>query len=56
MYICEYWYVLYLFVLVNCQRTRRQWTKMYNVYSCHIYTLLPPDDGLQTGPKHVEIW
>jgi hypothetical protein len=25
---------------------------------CHMYTLLlvSPDDGLQSGPKHVEAW
>jgi hypothetical protein len=24
--------------------------------NCHIYTLLPPDDGLLASPKHVEVW
>jgi hypothetical protein len=24
--------------------------------NCHVYTLLPPDDGLLASAKYVEIW
>jgi hypothetical protein len=36
----------------------RQSTKTYTRTNCniYIYTLLPPDDGLLIGPKHVEVW
>jgi hypothetical protein len=35
-------------------------TKMYSTWrttrtNCHIYTLLPPDDGLLASPKHIEV-
>jgi hypothetical protein len=45
MYICDSWYVLY--VLVNYWRVTHT--------NCHIYTLLPPDDGQLASPKHVEV-
>jgi hypothetical protein len=44
MYICDNLYALY--VLVDCSTT---------LTNCHIYTLLPPDDGLLASSKHVEV-
>jgi hypothetical protein len=36
-------------------QTRRQSTKTTTRTNCHIYTLLPPDDGILASPKHVEV-
>jgi hypothetical protein len=64
MYICDNWYVLY--VLVDCRRAWMEWNTPSSAAdsrlritihtNCHIYTLLPPDDGLLASPKHVELW
>jgi hypothetical protein len=60
MYICDSWYVLY--VLVDCQLAIPTSTKPADSQlkrttrtNSHIYTLLPPDDGLLARPKHVEV-
>jgi hypothetical protein len=45
IYIYDNWYVLYVLTESQLKRTTRT--------NCHIYTLLPPDDGLLTSPKHV---
>jgi hypothetical protein len=34
-----------------CELALRRTTRT----QCHVYTLLPPDDGLQADPKHVEV-
>jgi hypothetical protein len=52
MYVRHNWYVLY--VLVDFRRAYRQSTNTYNTY-CRICTVLPPDDGLLSNPKHVEV-
>jgi hypothetical protein len=49
MYVCDNWYVLY--VLVDFGRPDWNGTRT----DCRIYTMLPPDDGLISSPKHVEI-
>jgi hypothetical protein len=55
MYICGNWYVLY--ILVDCRQAwmecpcRLRCTTRTN---CHIYTLLPPDEGQLASLKHVE--
>jgi hypothetical protein len=46
-YICDDWYVLYVLVGSRLRRTART--------NWHIYTLLPPDEGLLASPKHVEV-
>jgi hypothetical protein len=53
MHICDNWYVLY--VLVDCRRADFSGLRRTTHTNCHIYTLLPPDDGLLTSPKHVEV-
>jgi hypothetical protein len=45
MYVCDNWHVLY--VLSRIRRTTNT--------ICRIYKLLPPDDGLQANPKHIEV-
>jgi hypothetical protein len=52
-YICDNWYVLYVFVNFGGPaewRLRRATRTNY-----HVYTLLPPDEGLLASPKHVEV-
>jgi hypothetical protein len=65
MYICNNWY---MYVLVGCQLAWLGWdcpiltrpadsqlkraTRKKFTYT---YTLLPPDDGQLTSPKHVEV-
>jgi hypothetical protein len=55
MYISDKWYVLYM--LVNCWRARAADSRLRRTTctTCHIYTLLPPDDGKLASPKHVEV-
>jgi hypothetical protein len=53
MYICENWYVLY--VLVDCQLSADRQLSRTTRTNCHIYTLLPPDDGQLASPKHAEV-
>jgi hypothetical protein len=61
MYICDNWYVLYVFV--DCRRGWMEWNKFHCIQvhqrtthtNCRIYILLPPDDGLLASPKHVEL-
>jgi hypothetical protein len=52
VYICDIWYVLY--VLMDCRPTDSPLTRTTRT-NYHIYTLLPPDDGLPANPKHVEV-
>jgi hypothetical protein len=49
MYIRDNWYVLYMLV------DRQQATRRTARTNCHIYTLLPPDDGLLASLKHVDV-
>jgi hypothetical protein len=58
MFVCDSWYVL--FVLVDCLRVWMEWTADSRLRhttrtNSHIYTLLPPDDGLLSSLKHVEM-
>jgi hypothetical protein len=52
MYICDNWYVLY--ALVDCSIPSRPADSQLNGTTRtnrHIYTLLPPDDGLLATTK-----
>jgi hypothetical protein len=44
MYICDNW-----------SRPADSRLRRTTRTNCHIYTLLPPDDGLLASPKHVEV-
>jgi hypothetical protein len=54
VYVCDNWYMLY--TLVGCQRAWPADSQLIHTThtSCHIYTLLLPDDGLLASPKHIE--
>jgi hypothetical protein len=47
MYICDSWYVLYLLADQDVRTTH---------ISCHMYTLLPPDDVLLASPNNVDVY
>jgi hypothetical protein len=51
--VCNSWYVLSF--LVDCQRAANSQLKRTAGTNCHIYTLLPPDDGQLASPKHVAV-
>jgi hypothetical protein len=53
MYICDNWYVLYVFV--NFGRPADSRLRRATRTNCHMYTLLPPDEGLLASPEHVEV-
>jgi hypothetical protein len=54
LYICDNQYVLY--VIVDC---RHAWMdsqlRCTTRTNCQMYTLIPPDDGQLTSPKHVGV-
>jgi hypothetical protein len=53
-YISNNPHVLYL--LADCRQADSQLTSTTRTnYRIYDYTLLPPDDGLQASPKHVEV-
>jgi hypothetical protein len=64
MYICGKWYLFYFYAGLDRKElcsfpsrpaNRRPRSKTSTKYHLpHIY-ILPPDDGLQMGPKHVEV-
>ena len=56
LYVYNTWYILCF--LVDCLLTRsarRQSTKKHSMYQLLYTYSIPPDDGLQICPKHVEV-
>jgi hypothetical protein len=53
------WKILFVFFLSGLSaglQAGRQATYKKNKYNLPRIHLLPPDDGLKMGPKHVEAW
>jgi hypothetical protein len=53
MYIFDNWYVFRSKSTVGGPTDSR--LRRTTCTNCHIYTLLPPDDGLLASPKHVDV-
>jgi hypothetical protein len=45
----------FMYVLVDCRQSADSRLRGTTRTNCHIYTLLPPDDGLLSSPKHLQI-